>query len=212
MNLKKPKFWDYKKPNLYAYILLPLAFLIQIISFFLKKKQKKKIKIKTICIGNFYIGGTGKTSLSIKLNKILKEKKIRSCFVKKYYKNQIDEQRILKKNGTLFLSKRRIDAIKEAEKENYQFNKMEDFSHFRFELKYFFSSHVGTQSGGEISSTAIRALIQKLTADENPRKPLSDNKIAAMLNEQNINVARRTVAKYRESLSIPPSNERKQLV
>ena len=81
-----------------------------------------------------------------------------------------------------------------------------------FELKYFFSSHVGTQSGGEISSTAIRALIQKLTADENPRKPLSDNKIAALLKEQNINVARRTVAKYRESLSIPPSNERKQLV
>jgi RNA polymerase sigma-54 factor len=71
---------------------------------------------------------------------------------------------------------------------------------------------VGTQSGGEISSTAIRALIQKLTADENPRKPLSDNKIAALLKEQNINVARRTVAKYRESLSIPPSNERKQLV
>jgi RNA polymerase sigma-54 factor len=81
-----------------------------------------------------------------------------------------------------------------------------------FELKYFFSSHVGTHSGGEISSTAIRALIQKLTADENPRKPLSDNKIATMLKEQNINVARRTVAKYRESLSIPPSNERKQLV
>lgn len=81
-----------------------------------------------------------------------------------------------------------------------------------FELKYFFSSHVGTQSGGEVSSTAIRALIQKLTADENPRKPLSDNKIAALLKEQNINVARRTVAKYRESLSIPPSNERKQLV
>lgn len=81
-----------------------------------------------------------------------------------------------------------------------------------FELKYFFSSHVGTQSGGEISSTAIRALIQKLTADENPRKPLSDNKIAALLKAKNINVARRTVAKYRESLSIPPSNERKQLV
>lgn len=81
-----------------------------------------------------------------------------------------------------------------------------------FELKYFFSSHVGTSSGGEVSSTAIRALIQKLTAEENPKKPLSDNKIAAILKEQNINVARRTVAKYRESLSIPPSNERKQLV
>lgn len=81
-----------------------------------------------------------------------------------------------------------------------------------FELKYFFSSHVGTSTGGEVSSTAIRALIQKLTAEENPKKPLSDNKIAAILKEQNINVARRTVAKYRESLSIPPSNERKQLV
>jgi RNA polymerase sigma-54 factor len=81
-----------------------------------------------------------------------------------------------------------------------------------FELKYFFSSHVSTHSGGEVSSTAIRALIRKLTAEENPRKPLSDNKIAAILAEQNIDVARRTVAKYRESLSIPPSNERKRLV
>lgn len=81
-----------------------------------------------------------------------------------------------------------------------------------FELKYFFSSHVGTATGGEVSSTAIRAVIQKLTQEEDPRKPLSDNKIAAILKEQNINVARRTVAKYRESLSIPPSNERKQLV
>ena len=81
-----------------------------------------------------------------------------------------------------------------------------------FELKYFFSSHVGTSNGGEVSSTAIRALISKLTAEEDPRKPLSDNKIAAILKDQKINVARRTVAKYRESLSIPPSNERKQLV
>ena len=81
-----------------------------------------------------------------------------------------------------------------------------------FELKYFFSSHVGTSTGGEVSSTAIRALIRQVTANENPRKPLSDSKIAAILAEQNINVARRTVAKYRESLSIPPSNERKQLV
>jgi RNA polymerase sigma-54 factor len=81
-----------------------------------------------------------------------------------------------------------------------------------FELKYFFSSHVGTSGGGEVSSTAIRALIRKLTAEENPRKPLSDSAIAAILAKQNINVARRTVAKYRELLSIPPSNERKRLV
>jgi len=80
-----------------------------------------------------------------------------------------------------------------------------------FELKYFFSSHVSTASGGECSATAIRALIKKLIAAEMPKKPLSDNKIATILEEQGINVARRTVAKYREALAIPPSNERKRL-
>jgi RNA polymerase sigma-54 factor len=81
-----------------------------------------------------------------------------------------------------------------------------------FELKYFFSSHVSTDSGGECSATAIRAIIKKLVAAENPRKPLSDSKIAAILGDQGINVARRTIAKYRETLAIPPSNERKRLV
>ncbi|MEJ2576300.1 MAG: RNA polymerase factor sigma-54, partial [Gammaproteobacteria bacterium] len=79
------------------------------------------------------------------------------------------------------------------------------------EFKYFFSSHVSTSSGGEASATAIRALIKKLIAAEKPAKPLSDNKIAAILEEQGIQVARRTVAKYRESMAIPPSNERKRL-
>lgn len=81
-----------------------------------------------------------------------------------------------------------------------------------FELKYFFSSHVNTEGGGEASSTAIRALVKKLISAENPAKPLSDSKLTSMLSEQGIMVARRTVAKYRESLSIPPSNQRKQLV
>ncbi|MCT4701995.1 RNA polymerase factor sigma-54 [Enterobacteriaceae bacterium H20N1] len=81
-----------------------------------------------------------------------------------------------------------------------------------FELKYFFSSHVNTEGGGEASSTAIRALVKKLIAAENPVKPLSDSKLTTMLSDQGIMVARRTVAKYRESLSIPPSNQRKQLV
>ncbi|MCZ6831465.1 MAG: RNA polymerase factor sigma-54, partial [Gammaproteobacteria bacterium] len=81
-----------------------------------------------------------------------------------------------------------------------------------YELKFFFSSHVSTAAGGECSSTAIRALIKKLVAAENHRKPLSDNKITNLLEEQGIKIARRTIAKYRESLFIPPSNERKQLV
>ncbi|MFM2479264.1 RNA polymerase factor sigma-54 [Celerinatantimonas sp. MCCC 1A17872] len=81
-----------------------------------------------------------------------------------------------------------------------------------YELKYFFSSHVSTEGGGECSSTAIRALIKKLVAAENPAKPLSDSKIADVLADQGIKVARRTIAKYRESLSIPPSNQRKSLI
>ncbi len=81
-----------------------------------------------------------------------------------------------------------------------------------FELKFFFSSHVSTESGGECSSTAIRAFIKKLVAAENPAKPLSDSKMADILLEQGINVARRTIAKYRESLFIPPSNQRKTLL
>ena len=80
-----------------------------------------------------------------------------------------------------------------------------------FELKYFFSSHVNTQEGGECSSTAIRAMIKKMIAAEDTKKPLSDSKIANILIEQDIQVARRTVAKYRESMAIPPSNERKRL-
>ncbi|MDH5392724.1 MAG: RNA polymerase factor sigma-54 [Gammaproteobacteria bacterium] len=80
-----------------------------------------------------------------------------------------------------------------------------------FEFKYFFSSHVGTADGGECSATAIRAMIKKMIENESPMKPLSDNKLAAMLVDKGINVARRTVAKYREAMVIPPSNERKRL-
>ena len=80
-----------------------------------------------------------------------------------------------------------------------------------FEFKFFFSSHVRTVDGGECSATAIRAMVKKLIDSENPRKPMSDNKISSFLVKEGINVARRTVAKYRESMSIPPSNERKRL-
>ncbi|MGJ8618745.1 MAG: RNA polymerase factor sigma-54 [Methylophilaceae bacterium] len=80
-----------------------------------------------------------------------------------------------------------------------------------FELKYFFGSHVATETGGECSATAIRALIKQLVAEENIKKPMSDNQISEMLSKQGIVVARRTIAKYRESLNIPPANLRKSL-
>ena len=78
------------------------------------------------------------------------------------------------------------------------------------EFKYFFSSHVSTEEGGECSSTAIRAFIKELVGNENPAKPLSDSKIADLLKEKGINVARRTIAKYREAMFISSSSERKR--
>ena len=80
-----------------------------------------------------------------------------------------------------------------------------------FELKYFFSSRVSGDEGDDIASTAIKAAIRKLISDEDVRKPLSDAKLCAQLKDQGMTVARRTIAKYREQLAIPPSNERKRL-
>ncbi len=126
MKLKKPKFWDYKKPSLLALIFYPIAIIINLLNFLKTSPKENNFKIKTICVGNIYIGGTGKTSLCIELNNLLNEKKIKSCFVKKFYKNQSDEQKILRKNGKLFLSKKREDAVKEAENENYKIAILDD--------------------------------------------------------------------------------------
>ena len=128
MKLKKPKFWDQKKPNLYAYSLVPISYLVKLIRFYKKKigSKAKKAKIKTICVGNIYIGGTGKTSLSIRINEILTEHKIKSCFIKKFYTNQIDEQKILTNKGKLFLSSKRTDAINQAINENYEVAILDD--------------------------------------------------------------------------------------
>ena len=126
MNLKKPKFWDYKRPNIFAYLLSPIALLIQLLSVLKIKSKITKLNIKTICVGNIYLGGTGKTSLSIKINEILNKKNIKSCFVKKFYKNQIDEQKLLKSRGKLFLFPKRLDAINQAEKENYEIAILDD--------------------------------------------------------------------------------------
>jgi len=126
MKLKKPKFWDYDKPNLYSYLLLPFALLLKVIKFKKKRPENTNYKIKTICVGNIYIGGTGKTSLSIKINNILKDNKIKSCFIKKFYSNQADEQELLKGKGKLFLHHKRINAIKQAADEGYEVAILDD--------------------------------------------------------------------------------------
>ena len=126
MKLKKPKFWDYDKPNLYSYLLLPFALLLKVIKFKKKRPENTNYKIKTICVGNIYIGGTGKTSLSIKINNILKDHKIKSCFIKKFYSNQADEQELLKGKGKLFLQQKRINAINQAADEGYEVAILDD--------------------------------------------------------------------------------------
>ena len=119
MNLKKPKFWDKQEPNFFSYILIPITIFFKIIVS-LKPKSKIKIKdIKTICVGNIYLGGTGKTSLAIKIKEILTKKNIKTCFVKKFYTNQFDEQNLLESYGKLFVANKRIDALNQAVKENY---------------------------------------------------------------------------------------------
>ena len=126
MNLRKPKFWDKKKPNILAYLLLPVSSLLQILKLFRIKTKVKNSNIKTIVVGNIYLGGTGKTSLSIKINEILSERKIKACFVKKFYLDQYDEQKLLESRGKLFTSRKRLEAINLAENEGYEVAILDD--------------------------------------------------------------------------------------
>ena len=120
MKLTKPKFWDYKKPNYLSYILLPFTLPIIINNFFLniKKNNKSNQNIKTICVGNIYIGGTAKTPLSIKINKVLKNLNFKTATIKKFYKNQIDEQKLLESKTKLYNFDTRQESLNEAIKNN----------------------------------------------------------------------------------------------
>ena len=120
MKLKKPKFWDYKKPSFFSYLLLPLSITIGLITKINSKPKYPNSKIKTICVGNIYIGGTGKTSLTIKIKEILDKNNIKACFIKKFYPNQTDEQKLLSKNGALFSNLKRITALDEAISEDFE--------------------------------------------------------------------------------------------
>jgi len=127
MKLNKPKFWDYKKPNFIAYILLPLTFFVLVRNFFTNKFSKKKNdKIKTICIGNIYIGGTGKTPLSIKINNLLKMHGLRSTIIKKFYGDQSDEQNLIKNYTNLICKKNRLNALKDAVNQNFEYAIFDD--------------------------------------------------------------------------------------
>ena len=116
MKLKKPKFWDYKKPNFIAYLLLPFTLPLIINNILLKIKSNviDNKKIKKICIGNIYVGGTGKTPLTIKIYEILKNLNFKAATIKKFYEDQIDEQKILTDKTRLYCKKNRNNALNNA--------------------------------------------------------------------------------------------------
>ena len=121
MRLKKPSFWDLPKPNLVSYLLIPLTLPILLRNFLFRfLKKEKSSNIKTICVGNIYLGGTGKTPLSIKIYEILKKLNNKVATVKKNYSNQKDEQLLLKQKTSLIISNSRKNAINEGINQNYK--------------------------------------------------------------------------------------------
>ena len=126
MQIKKPKFWDSKKSSFLSYLLWPLSKLVDLSSSLKIKNKKKYFNIKTICIGNIYIGGTGKTSLAIKIHQLLKKKNFKICFLKKFHSNQKDEIKLLNKYGKVFVSKKRINCLEQAIKESYEIGIFDD--------------------------------------------------------------------------------------
>ena len=123
MKIKRPIFWD--SLNLIALLLIPFSLVIIILNFLKIFYIKKTYKIKTICVGNIYLGGTGKTPLTIKINNILKNK-FKTVFIKKRYKDQIDEQKVLSKYGKLICLSFREIALKIAQTKKYQLAILDD--------------------------------------------------------------------------------------
>ncbi len=123
MKLVKPKFWEIK--NYISFLLYPLSSITYLINIIKKFSIKKKYKIKTICIGNIFVGGTGKTSLAIEINELLK-KEFKTVFIKKNYKNQLDEINLLNKKGKIISSSDREDALSAASKKKYQVAILDD--------------------------------------------------------------------------------------
>ena len=122
MIFKKPKFWDLPKPTLVSYLLIPFSIPVIIRNFFFQFfKKEKSLAIKTICVGNIYLGGTGKTPLTIKLFEILNKLNHKVATVKKDYSDQKDEQLLLHEKTSLIITKSRKKAIQQGLDENYDF-------------------------------------------------------------------------------------------
>lgn len=163
MKLKKPNFW--KEKNIFSYSLLPFTLIANIINFFKKINFQKNFKIKTICVGNIYIGGTGKTSLTIEINKFL-SKKFKTVFVKKNYENQIDEINLLKRNGQVISMSNRSNSLKEAVDKKFQVALLDDGlqqKNIKYDVKIVcFNSSEGIGNGFLLPSGPLRENLYEL--------------------------------------------------
>ena len=171
MKLKKPKFWDHKKPTFLSYLLLPFSIILGLITKIKSKPKFSNSKIKTICVGNIYIGGTGKTSLAIKIKEILDKNNIKACFIKKFYLNQTDEQKLLSKNGTLFSNLKRITALDEAISEGFEVAIFDDGlqdSSIRYDMEIVCFNNLNWIGNGlTLPSGPLRENINNLKSYEN---------------------------------------------
>ncbi len=126
MMIKKPKFWDLKKPNFLAYLLIPLSKIVNLFNALRKCENLKFSRIKIICVGNIYIGGTGKTPLSIKICNLLNKKNFNATVVKKFYKGQKDEQLLISKKTNLISKNDRKKCIEKAIYKNFKYAIFDD--------------------------------------------------------------------------------------
>ncbi len=168
MNFKKPKFWDYKKPNIIAYLLFPITLLITLNNFLLKIYPKKKFnKIKTICVGNIYLGGTGKTPTTLKLYELLKDLNLKIATAKKDYSHQRDEKILLEKKSNLILSKERSGIINKAKEKGFDLVIFDDGLQEKkidYDIKFVcFDSKSWIGNGFLIPSGPLREKIESLT-------------------------------------------------
>jgi tetraacyldisaccharide 4'-kinase len=167
MKLKKPSFWDLAKPNFLSYLLIPFSLPIILRNFFFQfLKKEKSPDIKTICVGNIYLGGTGKTPLTIKISQILKQEGIKVATIKKNYSNQKDEQLLLKQKTSLIITNSRKDAINQAIKEKYDILVFDDGlqeTKIDFDIKLVcFKSKIWIGNGQLIPAGPMREKISSL--------------------------------------------------
>jgi tetraacyldisaccharide 4'-kinase len=167
MIISKPKFWDFKKPNYLSYILLPFTIPIIVNNYFLSFKKKITNKnIKTICLGNIYVGGTAKTPLVIKFNQILQKLNFKTASIKKFYKNQVDEQELLSTKSNLYCKKNRFDALNDAIRDNIEIAVFDDGlqdGHLNYDLSFVcFSTTNWIGNGFLIPSGPLRERLESI--------------------------------------------------